>query len=69
MSDQILKKKSVVFEGCSLDVEGTIILTSNPDGVRIEKETDQGRGDITLTMDEMKAILTLTRENFNQIES
>jgi hypothetical protein len=69
MSNLILNKKSVVFEGTSHDKDGLIILISNPDGVRIKKETDQGREDITLTVDEMKAILTLTRENFNQKES
>jgi len=58
--------KSIVLEGTSHDVHGTIVLTSECDGVRIEKETDQGRGDITLTVLELNQILNHIDTHFNQ---
>jgi len=58
--------KSIVLEGTSHDVHRTIVLTSECDGVRIEKETDQGRGDITLTVLELNQILNHIDTHFNQ---
>jgi len=67
MSDKkFMKKVSVVLEGTSFDEDGSITLTSQLDGVRIEKETYQGRGDIILTLQELRGIVESIEDNFNQ---
>jgi len=70
MSDRVnpakLTKKSVILEGTSFDDEGTIKLTSQCDGVHINKRTRYNDGDIVLTLSELEGILESIKSEFNQ---
>lgn len=65
MSDGFLVKEEVILRGTSHDPRGMITLTAEPEGVNINKSTDNESGDITLTVKEIKGILEAIEDNFN----